>query len=133
MSEIKTKNSKFVDIDLNFFKHPVTGDISKKIDERAVITSLRNLVSTRFFDRKFHPEIYSQVADLLFEQFTPTTKTLIERTIANLIDNFEPRVELEFVDVTEGSDGVTLSVKIEFKIVGTIETVQTQFALKRTI
>lgn len=133
MATLPVRKTKFVDIDLNFTRHPITGDISKKVDERAIATAVKNLVQTRFFERKFHPEIYSQVNDLLFEQFTPTVKTLLERTIQNVIENFEPRVELQFVDVEEMMDQSKLRVFVEFKIVGSIETVKTEFFLERTI
>lgn len=133
MANLPIRKTKFVDIDLNFSRHPITGDISKKIDERAIITAVKNLVRTKFFERKFHPEIFSQVNDLLFEQFTPTIKTLLERTIQNVIENYEPRIELQFVDVEETPDQAKLRVFVEFKIVGTIETIKTEFFLPRTI
>ena len=133
MANIPVRRTKFVDIDLNFTRHPITGDVSKKVDERAITTSVKNLVRTKFFDRKFHPEIFSQVNDLLFEQFTPTVKTLLERTIKNVIDNFEPRVELQFVDVEESFDQSKLRVFIEFTIIGTIETTNAEFFLDRII
>jgi phage baseplate assembly protein W len=127
------KKTKFVDLDLNFSKHPVSKDISKKVDVNAITTSVRNLVMTRKFDRPFHPEISCQVMDLLFENFTPDLGYIIERTIKYVIENFEPRVAVIDVFVDETPDANKFSVTIIFDIIGTMERVTTTFFLDRSI
>ena len=133
MSQVKIRNTKFVDIDLNFTRHPITGDISKIVDERSIIRSIKNLVRTKIFDKKFHPEISSNIYSLLFEPFTPNVSDSIKKTITNIINNFEPRVELQSVIIDDNPDDNSISVKIQFKIVGTIETITSTFYIKRVI
>ena len=58
----------YVDLDLNFTRHPVTNDVVKIEDVDAVKRSVRNLVNTQFYERPFHPEMGCGVRDLLFEK-----------------------------------------------------------------
>ena len=81
----------FSDLDLNFTAHPVTKDISRRFDENAVKASLKNLVMTSNYERPFHSELGSQVRALLFEPATPMTRVLLERSIIELVTNFEDR------------------------------------------
>jgi len=121
----------YIDLDLNFIKHPLTNDIAVKKDTSAIFTSLKNLVKTNNFERPFHPEIGCQLHSLLFEQMTPTIIASIERTIKYTIDNFEPRVELLSVIVTPSDH--KLEVDLTFKILA-LNIIQTaKFELERTL
>ena len=46
----------YVDLDLDFTRHPVTNDVVKIEDVDAVKRSVRNLINTNFYERPFHPE-----------------------------------------------------------------------------
>jgi predicted component of type VI protein secretion system len=133
MIEIKVRKTKFVDVDLTFRKHPITDDIAKKVDESAIVTSLRNLVNTEKFDHPFHPEIYSPVRSLLFENLTPDVVSTIKRTIEYLIQNYEPRVTLVSLSVTPYANDAGIEITIFFRIVGVVETIKTSFTLTRTL
>lgn len=130
---IKQTNKKFVDLDLSFSKHPVSKDVSKKVNESAVIASIKNLVTTRKYDRPFHPELSSQIYDLLFEPLTPAVAATLNRTIKYVIENFEPRAEVLLIDVADTQDVTAIQVTIYFRIVGTVETIKTSFFLERVL
>jgi len=87
-----SKNYK--DIDLSFDPHPFNKDLSVKKDKAAINNAIVNLISTRPYDRPFHPEIGCQIHSLLFENFTPVTKATAEQTIIDVLVKFEPRIEL---------------------------------------
>ncbi len=133
MVEFKIVKKKFVDLDFSMAKHPVTKDVSKKVNEAAIIASIKNLVMTRLYGRPFHPELSSQVSDLLFEPLTQNTAATLKRVIKYVIDNFEPRVEILLIDVTDDPDNSAISVTLVFRIVGVSENIKTQFFLKRTL
>jgi len=133
MATLTVKKTKFVDIDLNFSLHPISADIGKRVDANAIITAVKHLVFTKEYDRLFHPEIYCQVSELLFENFTPQIKTIIEKTIRQVIENFEPRVQVISVKVDQYPDEHHLEVELVFNIIGTVETIKTNFFLDRTI
>ena len=50
---------RFSDLDLDFTKHPVTKDVSKKINENAIAAAIRNLLLTSHYERPFNPDLGS--------------------------------------------------------------------------
>lgn len=121
----------FSDINLLFTKHPITYDITKKVDEEAVKTSIRNLIQTKNYERPFHPEIGCQISSLLFENFTPMTREVMKKTIIDVVNKFEPRVKLLKVNITEQQDNNDLRVDIIFKLVNTNRPVSFTTAISR--
>ena len=59
----------YKDLNLNFTRNPVTGDVATVTDVNAVKRSIRNLLLTNHYDRPFHPEVGSGIPNLLFENF----------------------------------------------------------------
>jgi len=107
----------FSDINLLFTKSGATADITKKIDEEAVKASLRNLISTKNFERPFHPEIGCQIYSLLFENVTPIIYQTMRKTIFDAIEKFEPRVKVIEVNVAETPDNNNIELSIIFRII----------------
>ena len=122
----------FSDLDLNFTAHPVTKDISRKYDDNAIKQSLRNLILTSNYERPFHSEIGSQVRSLLFESASPMLAVSMRKAIFDLVNNFEPRVDLIEVLVNFNPDENYLYLKIEFKIVNTERPLTLDLVLERT-
>jgi phage baseplate assembly protein W len=133
MVELKVTKKRFVDLDLNFDKHPVSSDVSKKVNASAIINAVKSLCLTRKYERPFHPEISSQVSDLLFEPLNPNTTETLKRTILYVIQNFEPRVEVLLIDVEDMPDMSSIKVLIVFRMIGAIDTIKTQFFLQRSL
>lgn len=122
----------FSDLDLNFTDHPVTGDVTKKINVEAIKQSVRNLILTKNFERPFHSEIGSQVRAVLFEPASPTTTVVLKKSIEDVINNFEPRVVLDDVIVTGNIDDNAYYIKIYFRIINTETPIDVDLILKRT-
>ena len=112
-----TRNTRqYSDFNLLFSSHPVTGDVTRKNDEEAVKASLRNLISTRNYERPFHPEIGCQIYSLLFENFTPVTVQVMKKTIFDVINKFEPRATVLEVNIRDKSDDNQIDLDIIFRI-----------------
>ena len=122
----------FSDLDLNFTAHPVTKDITRRYDDNAIKQSLRNLILTANYERPFHSEIGSQVRSLLFEPASPMLAVSMRKAIFDLINNFEPRVELIDVLVDFNPDVYYIHVTIEFKIANTERPLTLDLVLERT-
>ena len=122
----------FSDLDLNFTAHPVTGDITRRFDENAIKSSVKNLLLTRNYERPFHSEIGSPVRALLFENPGPMFTVMLKRAIIDVINNFEPRVEIISVDVNDSIEANTVYVTLTFKIVNTERPLTLDLALERT-
>ena len=59
-------------------------------------------------------------------------ESVIEKTITQTIINYEPRVNLDSVDVNVNPDNNSVYVSIEFKIVNTEKPLTVDFTLQRT-
>lgn len=122
----------FSDIDLSFEPHPSTKDLRVKYDDNAIKNAVKNLILTRHYERPFHSEIGSNVTNMMFELVTPATVVLLKQEIADVIRNFEPRVDLVTVEVGFSPDQHTLLVSIVFNIKNTTRPITVQFTLDRT-
>lgn len=121
----------YSDINLLFKKHPVTADIVKNTDESAIKASVVNLITTKNYERPFHPEIGCQVWGLLFESFSPIVVNLAQQTIKDVLEKFEPRVTLKEARIRERAEGNELEVEIYFVINSTDKLVQVTTAISR--
>lgn len=122
----------FSDLDFNFTAHPVTKDLVRRYDEEAVKAALKNLILTRNFERPFHSEIGSPIRALLFEPATPMLGVILKQAIIDVINNFEPRVNLIDVSANVDEDSNNINVSIEFKIVNTERPLTLDLTLERT-
>lgn len=128
---IKRNTKNFSDLNLLFTASPSTGDITKKVDEEAIKASLRNLISTKNYERPFHPEIGCQLFALLFENFTSVTTQVMRKTIADVVNKFEPRVNILDIKLSETEDQNNLDVSITFKIINTERPVTLNTLIQR--
>ena len=119
------------DLDLNFVPNPITGDMNPIRDIEAIKASVRNLVSTNFQERPFQPEIGSGVRGLLFELADPITMHDIEMAISRTIQNFEPRVILQKVEIDDDIDNNAYNVTIRFQIIATEQVGTATIILER--
>lgn len=131
MATINRKTRQYSDLSLFFTSHPVTGDVTKKVDEEAVKSSIKNLISTKNYERPFHPEIGCQIYSLLFENFTPITKQIMKRTIFDVIDKFEPRAVLLDVVIRDKTDENSIDVDIIFRLINSENPITFKTAISR--
>jgi phage baseplate assembly protein W len=119
-------------VSLQGFTYSNPADLVKRYDENAIKASVKNLILTTNYERKFHPEIGSQIRGLLFEPATPMLGAVLERTIRQTIDNFEPRVSLDQVDCIVNPDNNSVDVSIYFTILNTQTPQFLNLVLERT-
>jgi len=101
-----TRKYDYSDLDLDFIAHPTTKDVVKKTGIDAIRRSVRNLILTNFYDRKFRSFIGSNAQKILFDNINPFTATFLKDAIIDVITNFEPRVKL----ADDDDDGVLVAV-----------------------
>lgn len=123
MVTINRKVRQFKDLDLNFLMHPATHDIVKSYDEDSINKNLRYLILTINYESPFHPEKGCQINGLLFDFADSIMTQIMQRTIKEAIDNFEPRVNLIDVNVNPKTDQHEIEVTIEYTIVNTSQPV----------
>ena len=119
------------DLDLSFKPNPISGDINPIRDLEAIKNSVRNLMLTNFQERPFQPEIGSGVRGLLFELADPITMHDIEMAIQRTIDNFEPRVLVQNIEIGDDVDNNAYNVSITFQIIATEQVGTVTIILER--
>jgi phage baseplate assembly protein W len=121
----------YKDLDLNFKAHPVKKDINKHFNEKAVINSVKNLVSTNFYERPFQPELGSNIRRLLFEPIDSIVAASLERQLQETIENFEPRVSIDSITAYAAPDENGYSVSLVFFILNSPNPITINFFLER--
>ena len=81
--------------------------------------------------KPFHPEIGSNVRDMLFEPMTPLTEVFLAKKIEEVLINHEPRVRLVRVNVNSNPEQNRYRVWIEFYVVNHPEPVTVETFLER--
>jgi phage baseplate assembly protein W len=127
----QTISNRYTDLNLSFIANPVRKDISVLNDTDAVKQAVVNLVLTKNYERPFHPEIGCNVTALLFDNITSITALSIKRSIQDVIQNFEPRVQLRDVKVNVNPDANGYDVTIIFFVLNVRDVVTVDFFLER--
>ena len=130
-NETKRSAKIYRDLDLDFQVNSATKDIQKLSDVEAVKRSVRNLINTNHYERPFHPEIGSDVRAMLFEPMTPLTALNLQRKVAEVLNNFEPRINLQQVLATPDLDRNSYHLRIMFYVVGVAGDVTVETMLER--
>lgn len=121
----------YTDLDLDFIAHPTTGDIVRKTGEEAIKRSIRNLIFTNYYEKPFRSYIGSGVRNMLFENATSFTRDQIQSAITETINNFEPRVKLLDVEVSDDFDRNGFDVRLTYVIKNREQPIITSIFLER--
>ena len=108
----------FKDISASFQVNPLNDDLIPLMNANSIARSIRNLVFTSRGDVPFNPVLGSRVSELLFEPMDQITSTALREEIRDTIDNFEPRVRLEEVEVKPDYDEGQYDIIINYIIIG---------------
>lgn len=125
------ENRVYSDLDLNFTKHPITKDVARKLKENAVIASIKNIIFTNFNERPFNPNFGSGVRGLLFEPLDEITATNLYKVVFTAINNFEPRVKIDVIQVVPDPDRNGYQVTIRFYLLNSLKPITISTFLDR--
>lgn len=108
----------FRDISLSFAKHPVTNDILILKNEDAIKKSVSNIIRTSLGERFFNANFGTSVTDYLFENTTQDLVFAVRDEIRDALENYEPRIEIDRIDVNTPADSNELNVQVVYDIIG---------------
>ena len=109
-----TYGKDYVDFDMDFTKHPSTGDLSTVKKSTAISRSIKNLLRTQGNERLFQPNIDSGIGILLFENFSKLTSSRLQSAIRSAIETYEPRAIIGNVTVNAKEDENAYEVIITY-------------------
>lgn len=121
----------YSDLDLDFIAHPMTKDVVVKTGADAIKRSVRNLILTNFYEKPFRPGIGSNAVKLLFDNMSPLVANFLENAITEVIQNYEPRVELLKVTVIPDYDNNGYTARLDFIVLNRNEPLTTTIFLER--
>lgn len=108
----------FKDLSMSFKVNPLNDDLIPLENEAAIARSIRNIVFTSPGEKIFNPEFGSEISKVLFENIDEISAISIKDEIETSIRNYEPRVNLEEVDIEPNYDNNQFDVRINYRIVG---------------
>ena len=108
----------FKDISLSLKQNPLTIDVLVLKNENAIARSVQNLVLTLQGEKMFDPDLGCAVNRLLFENVDMFTADNLRREIESVIENYEPRVDIDTVTVEPDFEGNAMDVTIVYVIIG---------------
>ena len=109
-----TYGKDYIDFDLDFDKHPAHGDLTQVKKSTAINRALKNIVMTNPGERLFQPDVEGGLGPLMFEQFNDLTTSRIESKIRQAIGKFEPRADVQSVNVKPSPDENAYLVNIVY-------------------
>lgn len=121
----------YIDLDLNFTRHPATNDVARKFGPEAVKQSVKNLIFTNFYERPFRSYLGSGVLAHLFENMDMLTEISLKNAVKEVLENFEKRISVLDVTVVVAPDQNSIELVITFIINNTLEPVVTSVFLER--
>jgi len=111
----------YSDLDFDFTRHPVTGDIIKVVDATSVKRGIRNILLTETTERLFQPDVGSGIKGLLFEQMSDITAQLLEDQVRSAVESWEDRADVVEIVVTPDEEYNRYRVAVTFRIVNQLE------------
>jgi uncharacterized protein len=121
----------FSDFDWSFIAHPKTGDITILTDDLAVKRALKNVVFTKFSERRFYSNKGCGINYLLFEPIDIITARMIDTTIRTAVSNFEPRIIIHDISISTDSEETGIYITITYQIINSITIDTTTIFLER--
>lgn len=124
----------FSDLDTQFTQNPITDDVVSIKNFESIKRSIRNIINTNKGERPLNPDFGSNVRALLFEPDSDLIRIALEDEIKIQLQNFEPRVEILNVLVSNSSDRIDnydLNVIIEFSPLNSQQIVNLNVVLER--
>lgn len=119
------------DINLDFFKDRTTGDVSMLEGHEAIKRAIRNLVLSNYYERPFRSYLASNVRGVLFNNFSSFAGDDLKDAIIAVIKNFEPRVKLLDVQITQDTDRNGFNCQLYYMILNREQPVVTNLFLSR--
>lgn len=117
---VSSTNKTYSDIDLSLELNQTTGDIFKKKDMSSVQQAIKNLILTNRFEKPFQPDFGGNLQGLLFDLSKGSeTEYEIKNQIKNTIERYEPRCNVEEIEIFALPETHSLNVKLKYSIVGT--------------
>lgn len=111
------ENPIYRDLDLTFKPHPLTGDLSPKVNVEAVRRALLTAFYMEKYDVPFDNSNTSSLNQYLFEPSGQATVLAMNKAVEWIFRSLEPRTKLIKSEITESQDGKGYNISVWYTIV----------------
>jgi phage baseplate assembly protein W len=111
--------------------HPVTKDVVRVQNDKAITRAIKNLILTNYGERPFQPSIGSNVNRSLFEPNDGFLEDELESSIRRTLETSEPRASVLNVTVTPSQDENSVSINIVYSIINSMQPQSLDLVLRR--
>lgn len=119
----------YSDINLDFIPHPLTGNISPKINIESIRQAIRVLFLINPFDIPFNQSQFVNLRHYLFEDMNHLTVSNLVKRIEWAVQTYEKRVKFISAKVVpyDSDDGFEVTVTYQIKALNISDTFTQQF------
>jgi len=117
ITQTQKKVDTYSDFTNNFIKHPITNELVVIKNEASVAQAFKNLILTNIGERFFNPFFGSNINRTLFDNFGPFMIEDINRYVSIAAKQFETRINLLNVSVTDNSDNNAIGINVVFSMI----------------
>ena len=103
----------FVGLDI----HPGKKDLARATNEAAIKRSIINLLLTDYDERLYQPNLGANLKYLLFEPADGETLSLMRQQIDTCLSKFEPRMNVQSLQLETSADEQQINVTLVFTTV----------------
>ena len=126
------RNNIYRDFSSSFEMNPVSNDVTTKSDVNAVKESMRNILLTDKGSRVFRPNFGGNIKSYLFEnKYSPVLNTVIENSVIDTINTYEPRAVVERVECISSMDDNYVYINIYFYVQNLSELQSTTVTMEK--
>lgn len=104
----------YSDLDLSFVPHPLTGDISPKVNQDALKRAVRHLFQLNPFDIPFEPNLKSNLKRYLFETNDHLNRAALKKDLIWIIKKLEPRIVIKELTVESTKNGLGFVITLTY-------------------
>lgn len=131
ISQTRKKIETYSDFTNNFVKHPITNELVVLKNEDSIRQAFKNLILTNIDERLFNPLFGSNVNRSLFEPFGPFLVEDITRYINVAASQFESRIQILNITITDQTDKNGIAINVVFSIINNPEPISLNLFVKR--
>lgn len=107
----------YSDFLMDLDKNPLTGAVAVATNEESVKNALKNLILTNRGERFYNVSFGSKIRGMLFENYTSESKTLVQELIREAVNNNEPRVNIQGIEIIDDQDRNGVYINIVFTLI----------------
>jgi len=111
--------------------HPISQQLVILKNADSVKQSLRNLILTNLGEKPFNPLFGSNINKSLFELFDPFFVEDVKRYVTLAVQQYEPRVNLISVDVSQDRTETAVMINVVFSLINTTQPLSISIYVKR--